>query len=109
MSTVREIFETMEYGPAPEAPELALEWLKKHEYRFRPFIDGRFRDAPDAQTLASINPRNGQPLAGLTQCRRAEGDGAAAAASAALPDWSRLNGHLRARYLYAIARQIQKH
>ena len=29
MSTVREIFETMEYGPAPEAPDLALGWLKK--------------------------------------------------------------------------------
>jgi aldehyde dehydrogenase (NAD+) len=109
MSTVREIFETMEYGPAPEASELALEWLKKHEYRFRPFIDGRFRDAPDAQTFASINPRNGQPIAKLTQCGQAEVDAAVAAAAAAFPDWSRLSGHLRARYLYAIARQIQKH
>src|ERR1700732_1755776 len=109
MSTVREIFETMEYGPAPEASELALDWLKKHEYRFRPFIDGRFRDAPDAQTFASINPRNGQPIAKLTQCGQAEVDAAVAAAAAAFPDWSRLSGHLRARYLYAIARQIQKH
>src|SRR3984893_10697472 len=109
MSTVREIFETMEYGPAPEAYELALEWLKKHEYPFRPFIDGRFRDAPDAQTFASINPRNGQPIAKLTQCGQAEVDAAVAAAAAAFPDWSRLSGHLRARYLYAIARQIQKH
>jgi aldehyde dehydrogenase (NAD+) len=109
MSTVREIFETMEYGPAPEAPEVALDWLKKHEYRFRPFIDGRFQDAPDAQTFASINPRNGQPIAKLTQCGQAEVDAAVSAAAAAFPDWSGLSGHLRARYLYAIARQIQKH
>jgi aldehyde dehydrogenase (NAD+) len=109
MSTVREIFETMEYGPAPEAPEVALEWLKKHEYRFRPFIGGRFREAPDASTFESINPRNGQPIAKLTECGQAEVDAAVAAAAAAFPDWSGLSGHLRARYLYAIARQIQKH
>jgi aldehyde dehydrogenase (NAD+) len=109
MSTVRKIFETMEYGPAPEAPEVALEWLKKHEYSFRPFIDGRFRDAPDAPTFESINPRNGQPIAKLTQCGQAEVDAAVAAAAAAFPAWSGLTGHLRARYLYAIARQIQKH
>jgi aldehyde dehydrogenase (NAD+) len=109
MSTVRKIFETMEYGPAPEAPEVALEWLKKHEYSFRPFIDGRFQDVPDAQTFESINPRNGQPIAKLTQCGQAEVDAAVAAATAAFPDWSGLTGHLRARYLYAIARQIQKH
>src|ERR1700716_3472322 len=109
MSTIRKIFETMEYGPAPEAPEVALEWLKKHEYSFRPFIDGRFQDVPDAQTFESINPRNGQPIAKLTQCGQAEVDAAVAAAAAAFPDWSGLTGHLRARYLYAIARQIQKH
>src|SRR4030088_572576 len=109
MSTIGKIFETMEYGPAPGAPEVALEWLKKHEYSFRPFIDGRFRDAPDAPTFESINPRNGQPIAKLTQCGQAEVDAAVAAAAAAFPAWSGLTGHLRARYLYAIARQIQKH
>jgi aldehyde dehydrogenase (NAD+) len=109
MSTVREIFETMEYGPAPEASDLALDWLNKHQNRFRPFIDGGFREAPDAPTFDSINPRNGQPIAKLTQCGKAEVDAAVAAAAAAFPGWSGLTGHLRARYLYAIARQIQKH
>ncbi len=109
MSTVREIFETMEYGPAPEAPDLALDWLKKHQNSFRPFINGRFRDAPDAKTFVSINPRNGQPIATLTQCGKAEVDAAVAAAGTAFPEWSGLTGHVRARYLYAIARQIQKH
>jgi aldehyde dehydrogenase (NAD+) len=109
MSTVREIFETMEYGPAPEAPEIALEWLKKHGYRFHPFIDGRFRGAPDAQTFATINPRNGQTIAQLAQCGQAEVDAAVAAAATAFRGWSGLSGHQRALYLYAIARQIQKH
>jgi aldehyde dehydrogenase (NAD+) len=109
MSTVREIFETMEYGPAPEASDPALDWLKKHQNRFYPFIDGQFRDAPDAQTFESINPRNGQPIAKLTQCGEAEVDAAVAAAATAFPGWSGLTGHARARYLYAVARQIQKH
>ena len=109
MSTVREIFETMEYGPAPEASDPALDWLKRHQYRFGPFIDGDFPDASDASTFASINPRNGQPLAKLIQCGQVEVDAAVAAATAAFPSWSGLTGHVRARYLYAIARQIQKH
>jgi aldehyde dehydrogenase (NAD+) len=109
MSTVREIFETMEYGPAPEVPDIAREWLREHENSFGPFISGRFRPAPDAPTFASIDPRNGQPLAKLTQCGQPEVDAAVTAATAAFPGWSRLTGHGRARYLYAIARQIQKH
>jgi aldehyde dehydrogenase (NAD+) len=109
MSPVREIFETMEYGPAPEAPDLALGWLKRHQNRFHPFIGGRFKDALNAQTFASINPRNGQPIATITQCGKAELDAAVAAAAAAFPKWSALSGHVRARYLYAIARQMQKH
>jgi aldehyde dehydrogenase (NAD+) len=109
MSTVREIFETMEYGPAPEAPDLALKWLKEHHHSFQPFIDGRFQDMPNAQTFQTVNPRNGQPIATLTQCGKSEVDAAVAAAAAAFPGWSALSAQVRARYLYAIARQIQKH
>jgi aldehyde dehydrogenase (NAD+) len=109
MSSVREIFETMEYGPAPETPDLAQDWLRKHQNSFSPFINGRFQPTPNASTFASIDPRNGQPIAKLTQCGQAEVDAAVAAAAAAFPAWSRLAGHLRARYLYAIARQVQKH
>jgi aldehyde dehydrogenase (NAD+) len=109
MSTVREIFDTMEYGPAPEAADLALEWLKKHQHSFHPFIGGEFLKVPDAQMFESINPRDGEPIAKLTKCGEAEVDAAVKAAAAAFPKWSGLTSHLRARYLYAIARQIQKH
>jgi aldehyde dehydrogenase (NAD+) len=109
MSSVREIFETMEYGPAPEAPDIALDWLERHQNSFHPFIGGGFQDVSNAQTFESINPRNGKPIATLTQCGQTEVDAAVAAAAAAFPEWSALTGHVRARYLYAIARQIQKH
>lgn len=42
MSTVREIFENVEYGPAPETEDLALSWLEEHRHTFHPFINGEF-------------------------------------------------------------------
>jgi aldehyde dehydrogenase (NAD+) len=107
--TVREIFETMEYGPAPEETDLALIWLKDHGHALHPFINGEFARFMDEQYFESINPRDGKPLARLVQCGGTEVNAAVAAAKEAFPSWSALTGHQRARYLYAIARQIQKH
>src|SRR5881392_3620350 len=45
----------------------------------------------------------------VTQGTKADVDAAVAAARAALPGWQALDGHARARYLYALARGIQKH
>ena len=42
MSTVKEILETMDYGPAPEAADLANEWLDQHGRKFDLFIGGKF-------------------------------------------------------------------
>ncbi|MBV9299834.1 MAG: aldehyde dehydrogenase family protein [Verrucomicrobia bacterium] len=109
MSSVRQIFETMEYGPAPEQTDLALNWLEEHGYAMQPFIYGEFARFMDESYFESINPRDGKPLARLVQCGQTEVNAAVAAANAAFPAWSALSGHERARYLYAIARQIQKH
>jgi aldehyde dehydrogenase (NAD+) len=109
MSTVREIFETMEYGPAPEQEDVALSWLKEHPHAMRPFINGEFPKFMDETYFQSINPRDGEPLARIVQCGETEVNAAVAAAKEAFPSWSGLSGHERAKYLYAIARQIQKH
>lgn len=109
MTTVREIFETMEYGPAPESTDLALSWLEEHRHTFRPFINGEFAGFMDESYFESVSPRDGQPFARIVQCSETEVNAAIAAAKAAFPSWSALSGHERARYLYAIARQIQKH
>ena len=50
-----------------------------------------------------------KPLARLRQAGPAEVDRAVRAARAAQPEWWALGGHGRARYLYALARQVQKH
>jgi aldehyde dehydrogenase (NAD+) len=109
MSTVRKIFETMDYGSVPEEPEIAMSWLADHGYALHPFINGEFPQFIDEAYFESINPSNGKPLARLVQCGETEVNAAVAAAKEAFPSWSGLTGRERARYLYAIAEQIQKH
>ena len=59
--SVKEIFESMEYGPAPESAADAFAWLVDQGDRFGPFIDGAFREA--GETFKSRNPANGETLA----------------------------------------------
>ena len=107
--SVAEIFRTMEYGPAPESGGPAQAWLDAHERRFGLFIGGRWSEVEEERLFESVNPAGGTPLARVTQATAAEVDAAVAAAHAAFEGWSTTPGHVRARYLYAIARHIQKH
>ena len=38
---INRIFDTMEYGPAPESDAAANEWLDKHQRRFGQLIDAQ--------------------------------------------------------------------
>src|SRR5437762_2071685 len=107
MVSVAEIFETMAWGPAPEAAEPALAWLDQHGRRFGQFVGGQWREAE--QTFEVLNPANRRVLAQVSQGSPADVDAAVQAARAASTAWSRTPGHVRARYLYALARQVQKH
>ncbi|HEX6798796.1 MAG TPA: aldehyde dehydrogenase family protein, partial [Ktedonobacterales bacterium] len=107
--TVAEIFETMVYGPAPESPAPANAWLDAHRPRLGLFIGGQFRAPQSGEYFPSVNPATAQPLIEVAQAGPADVDAAVAAAREAFPAWSALPGHARARYLYAIARQVQKH
>ncbi|MGX9356115.1 aldehyde dehydrogenase family protein [Roseobacteraceae bacterium S113] len=105
--TVKEIFETMDYGTAPEAAGDALAWIVDQGSRFGCFIDGAFQ--PVGETFESRNPANGEVLAEITQATAADVDAAVAAARRAQGKWEKLGGHGRARHLYALARLLQKH
>jgi aldehyde dehydrogenase (NAD+) len=107
MTDVAAIFHSMEYGPAPEADQPARQWLGKYEKVFGHFINGEWTEP--AETFDVINPSNREVIARVTQGTKGDVDAAVAAAKAALPGWQALDGHARARYLYAIARGIQKH
>ncbi len=108
-TTVARIFETMEWGPAPEASGPALEWLQSHGGTFGLFIGGRWMPPAAGETFETINPATRGTLARIAQAGKAEVDAAVAAARQAFPAWSGLPGHARARYLYALAREVQKH
>ncbi|HLI08834.1 MAG TPA: aldehyde dehydrogenase family protein [Ktedonobacteraceae bacterium] len=108
MKNVMDIFETMEYGPAPESPTPALAWIQEHQ-PFGLFINNQWVRPTSGEYLESINPANGKPLAKISSANSADVDAAVAAARAAFETWGKTPGHVRARYLYAIARHIQKH
>ena len=104
---IPEIFDTLDYGPAPEAAEMANAWLDGHKRKFGHFINGQF--TPAGETFATINPASEQELAQITNGSAKDVDRAVKAARAAFPAWRDLSGYERARFLYAIARQVQKH
>ena len=107
MEQITDIMRTMEYGPAPEASEEARAWLKGRAAGIGHFIGGSFT-RPGDERFATVNPATEEELARVSQGSAADVDAAVKAARAAFPKWSRLSGHQRARYLYAIARHIQK-
>jgi len=107
--SIAEKFATMEYGPAPEDPKEAAAWLDRHGRRFGHFIDGEWRQPAAGAFFDTADPSNGEKLAAVAQGSAADIDAAVKAARAASAKWQALTPHARARYLYAIARQIQKH
>lgn len=109
MTTVSEIFDTMAYGPAPESASRAQAWLEGHQRRFGHFIAGAWTQPPDGNRFDTINPATTERLATVAEGTAADVDAAVAAAEAAFPQWSGMGGHARARYLYALAREVQKH
>jgi aldehyde dehydrogenase (NAD+) len=107
MTSVKEIFETLEYGPAPESDAEARRWLASHQGLFGHFIDGAW--TPAGKTFEVIDPSNGAVLAQVSQGMKTDVDAAVGAARRALAVWRGLTGHARARHLYALAREVQKH
>ena len=107
MSRITDILDTMDYGPSPESPEQALAWLKQRGSKFGHYIAGDW--VRGAGHFESLNPANGQMLAKVAQGSEMDVQAAVDAARAALPGWTALGGHGRARLLYALARALQKH
>ena len=107
--SVAAIFESMEYGPAPESDEQARAWLDAHDRAFGLFIGGEWVGAVSGEGLETTNPATGKVLARIAQAGADDVDAAVAAARKAQAGWHKLGGHGRARHLYALARLIQKH
>jgi aldehyde dehydrogenase (NAD+) len=107
--SIAEKFVTMEYGPAPEEAKEALSWLDHHQRRFGHFIRGTWVAPLTGKYFDTADPSTGEKLASIAEGSAADIDTAVKAARAAFPVWQSLSPHARARYLYALARQVQKH
>ena len=107
--SIAHYYETMDYGPAPEADGEARAWLKRHDATFGHFIAGKFVAPASGKHLATIEPATGKTLAKIAQGIAADVEAAVGAARSAQSSWAKLGGHGRARHLYALARMLQRH
>ncbi|KAI8506700.1 hypothetical protein Bbelb_151410, partial [Branchiostoma belcheri] len=107
--SVPEIFESMDYGPAPESPDVVRAWLDKYDRSFGHFINGKWVKPEGRKTYQTKCPATGEVLATTIQGEDEDVELAVGAARKAFESWSTLPCHVRARYLYSIARNVQKH
>ena len=107
--SIVEKFYSMEYGVAPEDPKEALQWLDRHHRRFNEFIGGGWVAPASGEYMTTSDPSTGETIAEVAKGNIDDMNAAVAAARKALPVWQALSGHERARYLYALARLVQKH
>jgi len=105
---VRDLFESMEYGAAPESADRADAWLEARERTLRHYIGGEWCDPESGEWFDTLNPSNGKKLARVADGAEGDVNRAVAAAADALEKWVAIGGHGRARYLYALARRVQK-
>ncbi len=108
MAAIRDIMDSMEYGPAPEANGEVVKWLQAGAAGFGHFINGKFVVPKGTAWIEVLNPATDAVIAKVPQGTDADVDTAVRAARAAFGKWSKLSGHERAKYLYAIARHVQK-
>jgi len=80
MTTIREAFETMAWGPAPESAAAAQAWLDKHGRAFGHFINGAWCAPAGGARLATVNPANGVEIAQVARGSTQDVDAAVAAA-----------------------------
>ncbi|OUR78581.1 aldehyde dehydrogenase [Alphaproteobacteria bacterium 46_93_T64] len=106
--SIAEIFDTMDYGPAPESNKEALKWIAAHDGKFDLFIDGKWTAAKSSSRFDTIDPATGKILASISTANNADIDAATKAARKAQKAWEKLGGYGRARHLYALARALQR-
>jgi aldehyde dehydrogenase (NAD+) len=109
MPRVADVFHTLDYGPAPESATLVNEWIAARASGTRLFIGGQWTPSSSGETFPTHDPASGKVIAQIAQASESDVDAAVRAARAVLAGWRGTPGRERARFLYAIARHVQKH
>ncbi|CAG5121802.1 unnamed protein product, partial [Candidula unifasciata] len=84
-------------------------WINKHNKSFGYFIDGHWQHPEGRQCTESKRPSTGEVLAQTLDANPEDINAAVASSQKAFDTWSNLSSHARARHLYSIARNLQKH
>ncbi len=92
------------YAPAPESRAVAGEIGPSYGH----WINGEFIESTGAESLRTLDPATGLPLAEFAQGSAKDVDRAVKAARAAFAPWAALPGAERGKYLFRIARIIQE-
>ena len=109
MSKIIKNYTDIKYGPAPEDDKEAVAWIKKLSSPNKNYIDGKWKASKSSKKIQVINPSNKKKLFYLNVSSKKDVDKAVNAASKAHYKWSKLSPYKRSKYLYALARLIQKH
>ena len=109
MSSVIKNFRNIKYGPAPEDDKEVLQWIKTLPNPNYNFISGKWIKPRGTKTIQAINPANKNKLFKLSVSSKLDVDKAVKSAKKAFPSWSKTSPYKRSKYLYALARLIQKH
>ena len=73
------------------------------------FINGSWVKSKSSKKIQVINPATNKKLTSLSLANKADVNSAVGAAKKAYTSWSKTSSNTRAKYLYALARLIQKH
>ena len=82
---INEIFQNMQYGPAPESSHESMAFLDKFGRQFDIFVNGEWIKSHGKQYYDTINPSNGQFLAKISESDKTDVNKAVQAAKKALP------------------------
>ena len=109
MNKVIKNFRNIKYGPAPEDDQEVLEWIKSLPSPNYNFVNGEWVKPKAIKTIQAINPANNNKLFKLSVSSKSDVDKAVKSAKKAFLIWSKTTPYKRSKFLYALARLIQKH
>ena len=58
-SKISQLFQNLEYGPAPESPNIAYEWFNSHDKKFGHFINGKWVQPEGRKEVECKSPATG--------------------------------------------------
>jgi aldehyde dehydrogenase (NAD+) len=109
MKDIVKNFRNIKYGPAIEDAKEVNKWIANLDKPNHLYINGKLVKSKSTKTIQSINPANNSKLFTLAVANKTDVNVAVLAAKKAFPKWSSLSPIRRSKYMYALARLIQKH